>query len=87
MGESRYAVVDLEKGTFDLEEGAALELDYKEEAARITGMFLGGCLLVMDVIILVCFGPWAGFSAAILFAAVIVFVVWILRRAGPCLDE
>ncbi|XP_044441943.1 uncharacterized protein [Triticum aestivum] len=87
MGESRSAVVDLEKATFDLEQGAAVERDYKEEAARRTGMFLGGFLLLLDVIILVSSGLWAGFAAAILFAAVILFVVSIVRRAGPWPDE
>ena len=50
-------------------------------------MFLGGFLLLLDVIILVSSGLWAGFAAAILFAAVILFVVSIVRRAGPWPDE
>lgn len=42
---------------------------------------------MVDVIILARSGLWAGFAAAILFAAVILFVVSIVRRAGPCPDE
>jgi hypothetical protein len=82
MGESR-AFVDLEKGAVEAKEAAAAA----NEDALLVGISLGGLLLVVDVMILVCSGQPAALVAAIVFAAVVFLVMWYVRRTGPYRDE
>jgi hypothetical protein len=83
MGESRsVAFVDLEKDVVETEEAATANED-----ALMVGISLGGLLLVVDFTILMCSGQPAAMAAAIVFAAVVLLVMWYVRRTGPYRDE
>jgi predicted lipid-binding transport protein (Tim44 family) len=87
MGNSRPAVF------VDLETGAAVESHEASAAAAardalIVGGFLGGLLFLADFTILLCFGLRSAVAAAIVFTAVVLLVMWDVRRTGPYpLDE
>ncbi|CAM0908358.1 unnamed protein product [Alopecurus aequalis] len=78
-------------GSVDLEKGAVFELDQDDasdkDALITTGISLAGLLLVIDVPVLVCYGPWAALAAAIVFAIVVLFVTWCVLQSGHYRDE
>jgi uncharacterized membrane protein len=86
MGESRsVAFVDLETGAVESDEASAAAAT---RDALIVGGFFGVLLLLTDFTILLCFGLRAAVAAGIVFAAVVLLVMWEVRRTGPYpLDE
>jgi predicted lipid-binding transport protein (Tim44 family) len=73
--------MDLEKGAAESDEAAAAQ------DAITVGMCLGGLLLVADLTILLIAGPQTALVTTVLFAPLVLLVMWDVRRTGPYRDE